>query len=261
MISGADQSATESPQGAQTMSPAMRDMSAYCEYLYRQIEPALGQSVWEVGLGHGNYTQLLLKSGKRVLATDVDPECLRLVGQQFRNVSQLTLAQVDLRDAASISQQTDFKADSIICLNVLEHIEHDIRALSLLRESVLASARLGLVVPAMPKLYGKMDREAGHFRRYSRDSLKNALQHSGWQIESLRYVNALGALGWWFHNCVRKNAGLQDAKVNQQMRAADGWLPRIASWTDPCFARLAGLSLVAIAINPGPLSKPQADSH
>jgi hypothetical protein len=65
-------------------------------------------------------------------------------------------------------------------------------------------------------------------------------------------VNLLGALGWWFHNRLRRDAGLQDAAVNQQMRAADRWLPRIARLTDPIFARFAGLSVLAIAQSPDP---------
>jgi SAM-dependent methyltransferase len=239
----------------------MREMTAYCRYLYQQVEPMLGRSVWEVGLGHGTYTRLLLQQGRRVLATDIDTACLEQARNQLGSQSQLTLAHVDLRDASSIRCQADFRADSIICFNVLEHIEDHVEALRLLRESVLPTARLGLVVPAMPGLYGRMDREAGHFRRYSHSSLKSALQLAGWSIDSLRYINALGAVGWWSHNRLRQNAGLQDTQVNAQMRVADRWLPKVARWTDPWLASIAGLSLVAVASQAMPSPRAEENSN
>lgn len=225
----------------------MREMQSYCGYLYRLVEPALGRRVWEIGAGHANYTSLLRRAGKTVLATDIDQKCLEQARERFPDDSGLTLAHVDLRDESSVRRQAAFRADSIMCLNVLEHIEDDVSALRWLRESVTPDARLGLIVPAMPALFGKMDAEAGHFRRYSRSALRGVLEQAGWSVQTLRYVNLLGALGWWYHNRVRKNAGLGDAAANVQMRAVDRWLPLIASWTDPCFGTIAGLSVLALA--------------
>jgi SAM-dependent methyltransferase len=238
------------PTGASTMSPAMAGMQAYPQYLYDKVAPSLGSRVWEIGVGHGTYTQWLYDAGKAVLATDIDPDCLGRCAKRFAGDSRVVTARVDLTDVSTLLPLREFRADSILCFNVLEHIEDDMRALAGMRETAAPSAALGLIVPAHPALYGRMDAEAGHFRRYTRRSLRDTLERSGWQVQTLRYINLTGALGWWYHNRWRKSAGLADESVNRQMRGVDRWLPRLARLTDPVCGRLAGLSVLAIARSP-----------
>jgi SAM-dependent methyltransferase len=235
------------PRGALTMSPAMREMPSYCEYLFERVQPALGQRVWEIGVGFGTYTALLRKSNRAVLATDIDAACLQAVAARFDADPLVSIARIDLTDEATVRAQSTFGADSILCLNVLEHIPDDVAALRWLRAAAAPRAGLGLVVPAHPALFGRMDAEAGHFRRYTRASLKQALQAAGWSVERLRYINFGGAVGWWYHNRVRRTAGLQDATVNRQMASLDRWIARTARWTDPWLGWLGGLSVLALA--------------
>lgn len=228
------------------MSPAMRQMEAYPRYLFKRLSWALGRRVLEVGVGYGTYTAFLREAGKEVLATDIDPERLLAVAERFAGDPLVHTARIDLNDRASIRAHRAYQADSVICLNVLEHVRDDVTALGAIRQSVAAGAALGLIVPAHPWLFGRMDAEAGHFRRYTRTSLRDVLGRGGWAIERIRYINLIGAAGWWYHNRLRKSAGLDDAAVNRQMQGADRWLPRLAQLTDPLFGRIAGLSLLAI---------------
>ena len=236
------------------MSPAMAEMKAYPRYLFDKVEPYLGERVWEIGVGHGTYTGWLHARGKSVLATDIDVKCVQSVKDRFRDDLRVVTAQVDLTSAESIFAQHQFQADSILCFNVMEHIQDDVSALRWLRISVAQRARCGLIVPAHPHLFGRMDSEAGHFRRYTRWSLATALRQSGWVVERVRYLNVVGAIGWWYHNRWRKQAGLADGAVNRQMRSADAWLPKFARLTDPLFGYLSGLSVMAIA-HAGPLTE------
>ncbi|QDT08579.1 class I SAM-dependent methyltransferase [Stieleria marina] len=235
------------PTGMQTMSPAMAEMRAYPRYLYDQVAGCFGDRVWEIGVGYGTYTTWLREANKSVLATDIDAECLNAVAKRFAGDDQVTTAIVDLTDESTVKVQRKYLADSILCLNVLEHIQDDVQALMWIRENVAANAVMGLIVPAHQALFGRMDAEAGHFRRYTRKSLTSVFQQAGWQVDQTRYLNLLGAAGWWYHNRLRKDAGLNDRSVNHQMRGADRWLPRIASVTDPLTGWLAGLSVLAIA--------------
>ncbi len=242
------------PIGLETMSPAMRDMQCYPRYLLDHVLPYLGNRVWEIGVGSGQYTRHLLTLGKQVLGTDIDPKCLQdlkglLEVDPPSSLNCLRTAVVDLTDRDSIIAQADFCADSILCFNVLEHIEDHRSALEWIRQSVDRSAVLALIVPAHPMLYGQMDREAGHFRRYTRASATEVLLSSGWQVERCQYINWVGAVGWWYHNRVRSSAGLKDAKVNQQMKSIDRWLPRFARFTDPLLQLVGGLSVLVIARN------------
>lgn len=234
------------------MSPAMAKMEAYPAYLLNQVSAALGNRVWEIGVGNGQTARHLLRQGRFVLGTDIDEECLNslrvsMLQEPSEQAQRLSVAHCNLEDPGTMASLLPFRADSVVCFNVLEHISEDRRALRAIHDTVAPNARLGIIVPAHERLYGRMDQEAGHYRRYSRSSLRNALRDSGWHVNTCRYINALGAVGWWYHNRWRRSAGLRDEQVNQQMLAADRWLPKIAFWTDPCFRRWFGLSVVAIA--------------
>ncbi len=244
------------PTGHQTMSPAMATMQAYPHYLFKRVAGCLGGRVWEIGVGHGTYTKWIRDTGADVLATDIDLECLLAVQDRFRGDSQVITGFVDLTNERIVRQHATFQADSLVCLNVLEHIADDVAALRWIREAVAPGAAMGLVVPAHPGLFGRMDAEAGHFRRYTRRSLQHAFEQAGWTVERTRYLNVPGAVGWWYHNRWRKDAGLADEAVNRQMAWADRLLPRVALITDPIFGRIAGLSVMAIARTPG--APPQA---
>jgi hypothetical protein len=77
--------------------------------------------------------------------------------------------------------------------------------------------------------------------------LRTALKRAGWEVERIDYRNAIPALGWWYHNRIRKGTALEDPTVQSQMRWLDQWIPRMAAWTDPLFKQYFGLSVVAIA--------------
>jgi SAM-dependent methyltransferase len=228
------------------MSPAMSQMVHYPRYLLEKLTSSLGQRVLEIGVGNGQYTRELLAQGRQVLATDIDPNCLEQLKQSLNATDRVQFSPIDLENESTVAQLAWFRADSVICLNVLEHINDDELALTAIRENVERQAKIGLIVPAHGWLFGRMDREAGHFRRYSRSMLKSKLITAGWVVEKIAYINLFGAAGWFYHNRLRRDAGLADKQVNNQMRMADKLLPRLGAVTDPLFGQIAGLSVLAI---------------
>lgn len=236
--------AAHAPTGAATMSPVMAGMRHYPRYLFDHIAPVLGRRILEIGVGFGTYTPWLLERGE-VLAADADEPCLKRVREQFA-CDRLRVIQMDLGDPQSIESCAWFQPDSAICINVLEHIAEDAAALRGLRRIVVPQGVLCLIVPAHRWLFGRMDAEAGHHRRYTRAGVRTLLTEAGWCVESCRYVNALGAAGWWVHNRLRRTAGLDDPAANRQIRSSDRWLPLVARLTDPLLGWMCGLSVVAI---------------
>jgi SAM-dependent methyltransferase len=97
--------------------------------------------------------------------------------------------------------------DSVLCLNVLEHVADDEEALRRFRDQLRSGGRLLLLVPAHRFLYGGYDRAAGHERRYDRAPLRALLARTGFNLEELRHVNPVGGLGWL--GCVRARSGDQ----------------------------------------------------
>jgi hypothetical protein len=88
---------------------------------------------------------------------------------------------------------------------VLEHIENDRSELGRYRR-LLAPRRgaLCLFVPARPEIYAPIDKDFGHFRRYTRGELKGKLSDAGFEVMRMRYFNVIGYFGWWWTFCVRK---------------------------------------------------------
>lgn len=243
---------SNAPIGLSTMSPAMADMQHYPAYLLHLVVQHLGPTVWEIGIGNGQTVRELLARGHRIVATDIARECLDALLaslQQFDPSSRdrVCSLQIDLNAPSSLIPLREKSIDAVISFNVLEHIENDTAALTAIRSVVPDRAVLGLIVPAHPSLYGKMDAQAGHYRRYTRATLRSVLERSGWSVQQCRYVNAMGAVGWWYHNRCRRNTALDDPSVNQQMRLADRWLPPLAKATDPWLGSWFGLSVLAIA--------------
>jgi hypothetical protein len=91
----------------------------------------------------------------------------------------------------------DLPVDSVVAINVLEHLEQDVRALKAMGATVVAGGNLVLLVPGYPSLYGEFDRAVGHVRRYTPKALGQAVEAAGLQVTVLKPVNLLGGLAWW----------------------------------------------------------------
>src|ERR1022692_2655060 len=180
----------------------MAQATNYFAWQGRLVAPELGQRVIEVGCGIGNFTRMLLDR-ETVLAVDVDPACVERLRQRYSN--QLNLhAFVCEPDSAAFSDLARFHPDSCVCLNVLEHIEDDGRALEAMAQILVPGGVIVLLVPAFQALYGPIDRNLGHYRRYRRDLIVRLAGAAGLEVRKLHYVNAAGFFGWWVNAHVLK---------------------------------------------------------
>jgi SAM-dependent methyltransferase len=163
---------------------------AYNDWLFDRARRQLGRRVLDVGAGVGTFTALASAEHANVVAVEPVPEFAgylrdRFAGDERVEVVQGTVDEVDSEDF-----------DSIICLNVLEHIEDDAATVRRFAQLLIPGGRLFLLVPAHPGLYGGYDRAAGHVRRYSREVVGSVLAGAGLEVETLRHVNPAGAVGW-----------------------------------------------------------------
>jgi SAM-dependent methyltransferase len=163
----------------------------YNLWLFNRARPHLGRSVLDIGAGIGTFTALAAEGRDRVLALEPDRAFAARLDKRF---SETPSVQVLSMDATQL--ELDVPVGSIICFNVLEHIANDSLALKHFAELLEPDGRLLLLVPAHPRLFGAADRALGHERRYLKESLDSRLREAGFEIEELRYVNPVGALGW-----------------------------------------------------------------
>lgn len=159
----------------------------------------LGDRVLEVGAGAGYVTMELAKHAREVVAIEPHPVLVAELRERTRHLSNVTVFNVSL--AQFISQEkarTEIAVngtyDSVVYINVLEHIEDDHAELSQAGSVLSAGGRVLIVVPAHQWLYAKVDRLSGHFRRYSKAALSRLLDDAGLNELSLRYFDTIGIL-------------------------------------------------------------------
>jgi SAM-dependent methyltransferase len=163
--------------------------------MYDRLRRWIGRRVLEIGSGIGNLSAFLLDRDRLVL-TDTREEYLAQLRERFADRRNVRVARLYLpNDHQDVA---DERFDTIICLNVLEHVEDDAGSLAAMRDLLAPGGRLVLLVPALPALYGAMDRALGHYRRYTRAGLVNLFRDSGFDVPHVEYFNLAGVPGWWF---------------------------------------------------------------
>lgn len=207
--------------GAETLD-IMRAAPQYNQWQYWVIAPYLGRRILEVGAGIGNISEHILSEQRElVILTDTDPwycEQLRIRFNKRARIETLTLPDESAPQRFSLD-----RLDTIVALNVVEHIEDDIRTVRTMKEMIIPGGRVIILVPALRVLYGSLDRELGHYRRYTRKSLSSVLELAGLELEHLKWFNRVGALGWWFNARIRQASRIPI----MQLRAFDALVPTI----------------------------------
>jgi SAM-dependent methyltransferase len=214
----------------------------YRNWMYRRLVPHIGQRILEIGAGIGNFTSLLLDR-ELVVATDNYPPCIEYLNSRFGN--QLRASPMLLDASGSIGPEWKaFEFDTVICLNVLEHIKDDLTALSQMYELLVPRGRLVLLVPAFQFLHGSVDRALGHHRRYTRKDLLPTMNEAGFTIERSFYMNVVGMAGWFWNNRIVKR-GQESGK---QIGIFDRYVAPTAEMAERLLPPPLGLSLIAIGL-------------
>ncbi len=185
--------------------------TSYHRWIFEQMKPFLRGNILEVGCGIGNLTGWLLHQG-RVLATDVKEDYLDIIREKYRDHPNLIRTLIwDIREDPAEIFHHHF--DTIVCSNVLEHVEDDDLVLRHYYELLSSGGRLILLVPALKVLYNHLDRGLGHFRRYGRKELIQKLTHNGFKICHLKYFNLFGILGWFLNGTLLRRPLLPAGQI------------------------------------------------
>jgi len=181
----------------------------YNRWIFDSVRDHLGPAILEVGAGVGNITQFLLNAERVVCLEPFEPY-RQYMTQRFAQHLNVRVHPHPIEDCPN----EDVPAgafDSVVCLNVLEHIEDEVNALRRMREALRPGGKAVVLTPAMPCLYGRMDRALGHVRRHKVRSLRRAFHQAGLEPVRGRYMNMVGALGWWWQGRIRRKATVSQA--------------------------------------------------
>jgi glycosyltransferase involved in cell wall biosynthesis len=220
----------------------MATLSPYNKWLHERFESYLGKRILEVGSGVGNQTRYFVDERELVVASDIEPHYLRELLGRFGDRSNVRIASytfpLNERDRDELVRD---RIDTIVCMNVLEHIEDDRSTLRDFAAVLPSGGHLVLLVPAMKALYGTLDENLHHFRRYSQDELQKSVTESGFAIDTIRFLNRPAVPGWWLSSRVLKRRVMPKSQL-----AAFKWimpLLKLEEGGNPGF----GLSLLVLA--------------
>ena len=222
---------------------SVRHARGFNRWMLRQFDAYIGGRVLEAGCGIGNFTELLLDR-PRLICVDSDTLYVQMIGWRFGHLSNVRVLKGDLTDPDLRRELADENIDTVICLNVLEHIKDDHAALETYARVLQPGGRVIILVPAHPSLYSACDRALGHERRYEREELRSKIEAAGFEVEHIHEFNRMGTVGWW----VNKQRGRTDLSP-REMRTFELILP-VAKLVER-FGVLPGLSLVAVGRKPG----------
>jgi len=209
-------------------------------WLYEEIAPYLGQRILEIGCGLGNFARHLTDR-ELYVGTDTSPDSIAHVTKMY---SPHPNVHFHVADATSnrFAQFARYNLDTVFSLNVFEHIQDDVSALRNAKRVLRPGGRLILVVPAHDWLYGTIDRAIGHHRRYSKQRMASAFHELGLTCITQKYINALGALGWFVNGRVLK----QEVPPSGQLRLFNGLVPMLKRFERTVNVPF-GVSLMAVA--------------
>ncbi len=194
------------------------------------VRPFVGTRVLELGAGIGNMTQHLARGRKIYVASDIDEEHMARLRVRFRGRPNLEIRRCDLCDAADF-QPLLGSFDSVVCLNVVEHVEHDLDALRNIFSALKPGGRAIILVPQDQKAYGTLDEVLGHYRRYSEAQLRARMEGAGFQVERMLHFNRVTRPSWRFNGQVLKRRSFSrfQLKVFDTLvplwRRIDGYFP------------------------------------
>ncbi|MBX3729702.1 MAG: glycosyltransferase [Candidatus Sumerlaeia bacterium] len=175
---------------------SLRRARGFNRWLFSQFSPYLGDQVLEAGCGIGNLTELMLDR-KRLVCVDLDDFYVDRLAQNYGYLANFRIGRADLTKRADLRAAIeDRPVDSIVCVNVLEHIEQDEEVLGHFHDLLAPGGRVVLLVPHDPALFTGVDEALGHCRRYTRGELTTKMQAAGFKVVKCKGFNRVGGLGW-----------------------------------------------------------------
>jgi len=212
----------------------------YADWIVELFAEHVRGDILEVGAGHGTLAARLARLG-RLTACEPSPRAAEILRKRFADDTDVEVLQCD---AQSITHDRQF--DTIVMVNVLEHIEDDVSVLAHLAEGLRPGGKLIVLTPAFEALYSRFDQRVGHHRRYRATQLKGRLARAGLRPVELRYVNAPGAVAWFLYARVLGRTPTTSLATTTYDRAVVPVLRRLERGRRPPF----GQSILAVAERP-----------
>jgi len=222
---------------------ALDDLENYYRWLVEEVRPFFGERLVEIGAGIGTFTAWLVRTHMSCHPTSrlevFEPE--ESLFQHLRK--RLETAHPDLLRAGRLTTTNGVfpsspeRFDTVIMINVLEHIEDDQASIRAAYHALVPGGRFVVFVPALPWLYSALDRAVGHYRRYEKPSLEGLLRAGKFEVVKSKYMDGMGVLPWYLLNVVGRRTSINPRLAHLY----DRWFVPFTRWVeglrDPWFGK------------------------
>lgn len=220
--------------------PVFAEARNWKRYFASRLRRYVAGNVLEVGAGIGATTAALC-SGNEEAWLCLEPEPRRCAEIEGKIDSGLlpSICRAQTGTAHALSPEPRF--DTILYIDVLEHIEDDIGELAAAADLLAPGGRLVVLAPAWQWLFSPFDAAIGHFRRYDRPGLRG-LAPPGLRVTASFYLDSAGVLASMANRFCLRSA----MPTAGQIKIWDRLLVPISRLLDPISANGYGKSVVVV---------------
>ena len=204
----------------------------YRRWQFRLIAPYVRGNVLEVGGGIGNFTPDLAHVAESVISLEPNASCHSKLVEKTRSLSKVTVYNTT---AENLDRHVapGYQADTVVCMNVLEHLQDDELAVRTFSRRLKPGGALVLLIPAAPWAFGEIDRRLGHYRRYSKSTARQLMLRTSLTVLAMRYFNFIGLWGWFWNTHVTRRDTQSDTQILVFDRFIVPWLSLLEAFLPP----------------------------
>jgi glycosyltransferase involved in cell wall biosynthesis len=204
------------------------------------LRPFIGDRVLEIGAGIGNLTSQFIPRDLYV-ASEINPNYLHYLRSYSFGKPYLRIKEADVVNPDDF-HDLENQFDTVIMLNVLEHLENESQALRNVWSALEPGGKAIVLVPQHPGLFGTLDEALEHKRRYKPQDLEQALKGAGFRVERIFDFNRFSVPGWWLNGRVlrRKRFSRLQLKLTDTLMPVFKRIEGLWPWS--------GLSIIGIAV-------------
>lgn len=230
--------------GLETLQ-SIRHADRFNAWMYAQIKPYCKGKVLEIGSGIGNISKFILHDGFTITLSDYNSNYCDTLATMFADRKHVQdILHLDILDADFNTKYASLFSsfDTIIGLNVIEHVDDDRTAIENCKKLLAPDGVIIMLVPAYNWLFNSIDTALGHFRRYNKKKVRTLFSKTQMQTIHIHYFNASAIGGWFVSGKILKNAVIKQ----EQMKLYNRLVP-VFKFVDICTFNKVGISLIAVA--------------
>jgi 2-polyprenyl-3-methyl-5-hydroxy-6-metoxy-1,4-benzoquinol methylase len=203
------------PIGEKTLA-AIAAADNFNKWMYNTIRPYIKGDILEIGSGIGNISQFFLQNKGNITLTDLRSSYCEILEQKFGDYPNLkAVLKVNLTHPEFETEYASLleSYDTIVALNVVEHIENDELAIANCHKLLKPGGHVIILVPAYQWLYNKFDKGLEHFRRYTRKRLTDLIRKNDFEIIHSQYFNLVAIAGWFVSGSILKKETIPEGQM------------------------------------------------